>query len=258
MMNKEYSPMEVDSFLKNDDLSILLKLQDNFFDIAKAKNYIQRFPHHTVSIFAFCEPDIQKNPMVIQAALPGLAKARRMDMLPENIRNNKQIMVRAVLASAEAYFALPDNLKEDLDFHLELSEKVQNFLELPISPKILANAKFLYNCIQGTQPTFVKNQILNSEIPLPIKNELLAQTRHYLYDKNISLEFVKEQVLRALEKIIMEQAAMEHNLSAVDLSYKFKPAFKPMPTVEGSVFSPFSENASNLNIRKKQDKMITE
>lgn len=254
-MQKEYTVMEVEEALRNDDLSILLKIQDNFFDIGKARNLIQRYPYHTVSIYAFCEPDVRKNPMVIQAALPGLAKARRMDMLPENIRDNPDIMLRAVKASAEAYFSLPDSLKEDLPFHLKLSEVVDDMLELPISPRILSSAKFIYNCIEGATPTYVKNQILNAEIPTEMKNQILSETRHFMYERSVSMEFIKSQVLKVLEILVMEQAAMEHNLSKNDLSYKFKPSLnlKKELTTENSLFSPFSEKTRSLSKRSKQD-----
>lgn len=253
-MQKEYTVMEVEEALKNDDISILLKVQDNFFDIAKARNLIQRYPYHTVAIYAFCEPDVRKNPMVIQAALAGLAKARRMDMLPENIRDNTDIMIRAIKASSEAYFSLPEHLKEDLAFHLELAEVVDNMLELPISPKILSSAKFIYTCIEGASPNYVKSQILNSEIPLLMKNQILSETRQFLYERSVSMDFIKSQVLKVLETLVMEQAAMEHKLSRIDLSQKFT----PIPTgkkinINNGIYTPFSEQAQNAPKRKKQE-----
>ena len=206
---REYTPMEIEEHLKRDDLSILLKIPENYFNAGKARNLIQRFPHHTLSIYAFCEEDVQASPLVIASALPGLAKARRLDLLPSHIRSTKETMIKAVEASSEAYFSISDELKNDLDFHMQISTKVHNFLEIPMSSEILSNPQFLFNILEGTAPTYIPSQILNSNIPHELKSSLLKITRKFEHEGNISFEQIKFKVLSTLEEKIQENKKME-------------------------------------------------
>lgn len=202
MKAKTYTPIEIENYLKNDDISILLKLPDDYFDAGKARQYIQRFNHHTLAIYAFCEPAVQANPMVIKAAIPGLAKARRLDLLPAHIREDRATMITAITASNEAYFSLPEKFKDDLDFHMEIADKVTNFLEIPIiSRKILGNLDFLEKCLEGTHPAYLPSQILNSPIPDEVKNPLLQAVRIYRYDRNVSLETIKSNVMQTIQRM---------------------------------------------------------